>query len=72
VTNVVAATVQPGVQISYPTSVGTYVQPQSSVSLNPAAWTAFGPETQGVGITNQFTDVVGTSTNKFYKITQVP
>jgi len=69
-TNIVAATSQPGVQISYPTPPDTYLQVQSSFSLKPAAWTNFGPQTQGLGITNQIADVIGTSTNKFYKIIQ--
>lgn len=69
-TNTVPVTVQPGVQISYPTPPGTYLQVQSTPSMNPAAWTAFGPETQGLGLTNQISDVIGTSTNKFYKIIQ--
>jgi hypothetical protein len=69
-TNIAAATSQPGVQISYPTPPASYLQVQSSYSLKPAAWTNFGPQTQGLGITNQIADVIGTSTNKFYTIIQ--
>lgn len=69
-TNVVAATSQPGVQISYPAPADHYLQVQSTPSLKPAAWTAFGPQNQGVGITNQILDVIGTNTSKFYNVIQ--
>jgi hypothetical protein len=66
------ATSQPGVQISWPTTAGNDYQVQSTTSLTPASWTSFGPVYPGLGITNQVSDVVGTSTSKFYQIIQVP
>lgn len=69
-TNIVAATSQPGVQVSYSTPPNSYLQVQAEGGLTPAAWTNFGPQTQGLGITNQISDVIGTSKSKFYKVIQ--
>jgi hypothetical protein len=68
-TNIVAATSQPGVQVSYSTPANAYLQVQSSLSLTPAVWTAFGPQNQGLGLTNQISDVIS-NTSKFYKVIQ--
>ncbi len=70
--NTNSATSQPGVQISWPTSAGRNSQVQASPTLSTSTvWTNFGPEYQGTGGTNQISDVIGTSTNKFYKIISV-
>ena len=72
-TGVTTGTVQPGVQISWPTLGGENTQVQSATNLGqPTVWSNFGPVWQGAGVTNQISDVIGTSSRKFYKITQVP
>ena len=68
-TNIAAATSQPGVQISYQTPPNSYLQVQSSPTLAPATWTAFGPQNQGLGLTNQISDVISNRT-KFYNVIQ--
>jgi len=68
-TQFVAATSQRGVQVSYTTPPNSYLQVQSSLSLTPATWTAFGPQIQGLGLTNQISDVIS-NTSKFYKVIQ--
>jgi len=73
VTNSLAATTQPGVQVIWPTSGGGNTQVQSATNLGqPSVWSNLGPVWQGSGSTNYMSDVPGTSPQKFYKIIQVP
>lgn len=70
--NTNAATSQPGVQLSWPASVSAITQVQTTPTLSTnTVWTNFGPVWQGTGGTNQITDVIGSATNKFYKVIQV-
>ena len=73
VINTNAATSQPGVKVSWPTSQDGSTQVQSTPALSHSTvWTNFGPVWQGTGATNSITDVTGTSTSKFYQVIQVP
>ena len=69
-TNVLSATVQPGVQISWASTNGDNYQVQSTASLT-APFAAFGPVVPGNGTTNSVMDSpLGPA--KFYRVLQVP
>ena len=73
VINTNAATSQPGVEISWPTSLNGNTRVQSASALSHSTvWTNFGPVWQGTGATNSITDVIGTSQSKFYQVISVP
>jgi len=73
VTNTIAPTSQPGVQVSWPTSLDGNTQVQSASALSHSTvWTNFGPVWQGTGATNSITDVIGTSQSKFYQVISAP
>lgn len=72
VTNTIAATSQPGVQLAWPASVSAITQVQTTPTLSTnTVWTNLGPKWQGTGGTNSMSDVIGSATNKFYKVIQV-
>jgi len=70
--NTNAATSQPGVQLAWPASVSANSQVQTTPALTTSTvWTNLGPVWQGTGGTNSMSDVIGSATNKFYKVIQV-
>jgi hypothetical protein len=70
--NTNAATSQPGVQLAWPASVSAITQVQTTPTLSTnTVWTNLGPKWQGTGGTNSMSDVIGSATNKFYKVIQV-
>jgi hypothetical protein len=70
--NTNAATSQPAVQLAWPASVSAITQVQTTPTLSTnTVWTPLGPKWQGTGGTNSMSDVIGSATNKFYKVIQV-
>lgn len=68
-TNVVPATTQTGVQISWPTVLAAGYQPQTTTNLSASTvWTNFGPLIIGSSNSNQFFDAFGSAQQKFYRI----
>ena len=73
VTNTIAATSQPGVEVLWPTSLNGSTQVQVTSALSHSTvWTNLGPVWQGTGATNSMADVIAPATNKFYQIISVP
>ena len=67
-TNILSATTQPGVQISWPTATGTNYQVQSAAQLQATpVWSAFGSQISGNGATNFVTDAVS-GAQKYYRV----
>jgi hypothetical protein len=70
--NTNSATSQPGVQLAWPATASANTQVQTTPILsNNTVWTNLGPVWQGTGGTNSMSDVIGSATNKFYKVIQV-
>jgi hypothetical protein len=68
-TNVLPATVETGVQISWPTVLAAGYQPQLATNLSASTvWTNFGPLIIGSSNSNQFFDAFGSAQQKFYRI----
>lgn len=71
-TNILTATVQPGVQISWPSSNGINYQVQSATSLSlTPAWSNNGGLVAGNGNINVVSDSLANS-NKFYQVLPAP
>ena len=68
-TNVLAATAQPGVRVSFPTTPPMSYQVQTTTNLSTSTiWSNFGAPIVGSSYTNQVFDPYGASPNKFYRI----
>jgi len=71
-TNVLAAAVQPGVQVSWASSNGSTYQVQSAAGLRASpAWSAFGGTVTGNGTTNSVNDSAA-AVQKYYRVLQLP
>lgn len=67
-TNILSATTQPGVQISWSAGNGTNYQVQTAANLQASpAWSAYGSQISGNGATQSVTDTVG-GTQKYYRV----
>ena len=70
VTNVVAATAQLGVQISWPGTVGGIYNVQCSSNLTSGSWSNLVSSVVGNGATNSIVDVMINNQSRFYRVVQ--
>jgi hypothetical protein len=71
-TNVVAAAVQPGVQIAWPGAGGRFYDVQSAGNLGSGAWSNLVSAVPGNGSTNTITDLITTNQFRFYRVVERP
>jgi len=69
-TNIVTATPQSGVQVSWPTKLAVSYQVQATTNLSATStpWTNFGAAIIGSSNTNQVFDAFGSNQQKFYRV----
>ena len=69
-TNVVTATPQSGVQVSWPTKLAVSYQVEATTNLSASStpWTNFGAALIGSSSTNQVFDALGSNQQKFYRV----
>ena len=71
-TNVVAAVIQPGVQIAWPGASGQFYDVQWSGNLGSGTWSNLVSSIAGTGGTNMVFDVIATNQLRFYRVVQHP
>jgi hypothetical protein len=69
-TNVVAVTVLPGVQVSWPSTSGNLYDVQWTGNLSGNNWSNLVSSITGNGSTNTVSDTSGTSQERFYRVVQ--
>jgi hypothetical protein len=71
-TNVLSAIVQPGVQLSWPSTSGELYDVQWSGNVSSSNWSNLASSLTGNGNTNIVFDVFGTNQSRFYQVVQNP
>ncbi len=69
-TNVIAAVVQPGIQVSWPSTGGSLYDVQWTENLGGNNWSNLVSSITGNGSTNSVSDTLGNSQGRFYRIVQ--
>jgi hypothetical protein len=67
-TNVLAATVQPEIQLSWPSNGGELYDVQTSGNLANTNWTSLASSLIGTGTTNTVYDLMGTNSGRYYQV----
>jgi beta-glucanase (GH16 family) len=69
-TNVVAATVRPAIQISWPSTGGSLYDVQRTENAGGNSWSNFVSSVSGNGTTNTVSDTLGNRPCRFYRVVQ--
>ncbi|HEV2453811.1 MAG TPA: glycosyl hydrolase, partial [Verrucomicrobiae bacterium] len=71
-TNILAATVQPAVQIGWSSEIGRFYDVDISSNLLSNSWSALAISVPGRGTTNFISDVISSTQAKFYRVAEHP
>ncbi len=71
-TNVLSAVVQPGIQVSWPSTSGTLYDVQWTGNLGSSNWSNLVSSVAGNGNTNTVSDAISTNQYRFYRVVELP
>jgi hypothetical protein len=71
-TNIVPAVVQSGVQVDWPSTLGSFYNVQKSSNSNGGTWSNLVASVAGNGGTNSAFDRFGTNQAQFYRVMELP